>query len=179
MPPHCDAIDGPVVRAALKALEAEDVSIILPYVQRQDEAEVTRAFQRVVPLRKNGALAREVAELHFFETVVRVHRAGEGEPYTGLKPAGLSVGPVIPVAENAIETGSADQLVNTLTGMVEQAVREKFTRMTELQAQSNRSADDAREYVEAMLGLQVWSHKLYLAIQAAPHERGAAHAEVH
>jgi hypothetical protein len=179
VPPHCDAIDGPVVRAALKALEAEDLNIILPYVKKDGEAEIRRAFDRVVPLRKNGALAREVAELHFFETVVRVHRAGEGEPYTGLKPAGLSVGPVIPVAEKAIETRSADELVATLTGMVTEAVQEKFARVMALQKQANPSVDEAREYVEAMLGLQVWSHKLYLAIHAAPHGHGEAHAEVH
>lgn len=179
MPPHCDAIDGPVVRAALKALEAEDLNIILPYVKKDGEAEVRRAFDRVVPLRKNGALAREVAELHFFETVVRVHRAGEGETYTGLKPAGLSVGPVIPVAEKAIESGSADELVAALTGMVAEAIREKFARVLALQAQADRTVDDARAYVDAMLGLQVWSHKLYLAIHAAPHERQGAHVEVH
>jgi hypothetical protein len=171
MPPHCDAIDGPVVRAAMKALEAEDVTIILPYVQKKDEEEVRRAFARVIPLRKDGALSREVAELHFFETVVRVHRAGEGEGFTGLKPAGLSAGPVIPVVERAIEAGSPEQLVQTLTGMVEEATREKFSRMLELQAQSTKSVDDAREYVEAMLGLQVWAHKLYLGVHTPPHER--------
>jgi tetratricopeptide (TPR) repeat protein len=39
--------------------------------------------------------------------VVRIHRAGEGAPYTGLKPAGLSEGPIIPIAEKAIEIGIA------------------------------------------------------------------------
>ena len=179
MPPHCDAIDGPVVRAAMKALEAEDVDIILPYVKKEGEPEVRRAFERVTPLRKDGALRREIAELHFFETVERVHRAGEGEAITGLKPAGLDVGPVIPVAEKAIETGSADQLVTTLTTMVTEAVSEKFPRVMALQARGNPTVDEAREYVEAMLGLQVWSHKLYLAIHAAPHERAEAHADVH
>jgi len=179
MPPHCDAIDGPVVRAAMRALEAEDVNLILPYVKKDGESEVRTAFKRVTPLRKDSALAREVAELHFFETVVRVHRAGEGEAFTGLKPAGLSVGPVIPIAEKAIDTGSDDELVKSLTGMVEHAVREKFARMKELRAQASGSVENAREYVEAMLGLQVWSHKLYLAIQAPPHERQVAHEDAH
>jgi hypothetical protein len=179
MPPHCDSMDGPVVKAAMRALDVEDVRIILPYVPKDGEAEVIRAFERVVPLRKDGTLSREVGELHFFETVVRVHRAGEGEPYTGLKPAGLSEGPVIPVAEEAIESGSADALVRMLTGMVEQAIREKHQRVMELKARPRPSVEEAREYVEAMLGLQVWSHKLYLAIHAEPHEHKPAHAEAH
>jgi hypothetical protein len=53
--------------------------------------------------RHEGPASREVADRHFFETVVRLHRAGEGAPYTGLKPAGLDVGPVIPVAEHGLQ----------------------------------------------------------------------------
>jgi hypothetical protein len=34
----------------------------------------------------------------------------------------------------------------------------------------------ARAYVDAMLGLEVWSHKLYACASAGPHEeRGQAH----
>jgi hypothetical protein len=96
MPPHCDSIDGPVVNAARKALDAGDVDVALPYVPSDGEDEVRRAFLAVMGVRDQGNAVREVADLHFFETVVRVHRAGEGAPYTGLKPAGLDHGPVIP-----------------------------------------------------------------------------------
>ena len=70
--------------------------------------------------RKGDPAAREVADRYLFETVVRVHRAGEGAPDTGLKPAGLDEGPVIPVAEKAIETGSPDALIKTLTDTLRQ-----------------------------------------------------------
>ena len=106
MPPHCDSMDGPVVKAARRALELGNVNLILPSVPKRGEAEVIRAFDKVTQMRQDGALTREVADLYFFETVARVHRAGEGAPYTGLKPAGLDVGPVIPLAEKAIETGN-------------------------------------------------------------------------
>ena len=96
MPPHCDSLDGPVVTAARQALEANDVDLVLPFVPEDGEAEVRAVFDRVQPARGLGEVAREVADLLFFETVVRVHRAGEGAPYTGLKPSGLDVGPVIP-----------------------------------------------------------------------------------
>lgn len=170
MPPHCDSMDGPVVAAARKALEAKNVNLILPYVPKEGEAEVIRVFEKAIQLRNDGAVAREVADLYFFETVVRIHRAGEGAPYTGLKPAGLDEGPVIPIAEKAIESGSPDELVNLLCAVVREEVVHKFARMMHLKEHADKSVDDAREYVEAMLGLQVWSHKLYGCAKAGPHE---------
>ena len=170
MPPHCDSMDGPVVTAARQALEAEDVRLILPYVPKDGEAEVIQAYDKVVRVRKDGALVRDVADMYFFETVVRVHRAGEGAPYTGLKPAGLSEGPVIPVAEKAIETGDPNELLDTLATLIRAAIKQKFERVMHLKQHADASVDAAREYVEAMLGLQVYAHKLYLSIMADPHE---------
>lgn len=175
MPPHCDSMDGPVVLAAKHALETENVNLILPYVPKEGEAEVRQAFDKVVTLHKQPNGAKEVAHLYFFETVVRIHRAGEGASYTGLKPAGLSTGPVIPVAEKAIETGSASELEKVLGDFVKAEVRERFERMLHLKKHADESVDKAREYVEAMLGLQVWSHKIYLAVKSEPHEGGHHH----
>ena len=173
MPPHCDSMDGPVVKAAIRALDAGDVTLVLPYVHKNGEAEVMAAFEKVLPLRKQGAGAREVADLYFFETVVRVHRAGEGAPYTGLKPAGLDVGPVIPTAESAVETGSPDELLSMLTDTVRAEVHKRFDRVMRLKKRAGQSVDAAREYVEAMLGLEVYSHTLYQCARAEPH--GEAH----
>jgi hypothetical protein len=171
MPPHCDTLDGPVVTAAKKALEARDVNLILPYVPKEGEAEVTRAFEEVMKVRKDEA-AREIADLYFFETVVRIHRMGEGAPYTGLKPAGLSEGPVIPVAEKAIESGSPEELIEVLSGMLREEVTHRLQHMMHLKEHANKSVEDGREYVEAMLGLQVWSHSIYERIHGEAH---AAH----
>ena len=79
MPPHCDALDGPVVGAARAALGATDVDLVLPYVHADREPEVRDAFERVLKVAALGDEARELAERWFFETVVRVHRAGEGK----------------------------------------------------------------------------------------------------
>ena len=187
MPPHCDSMDGPVVKAAMAALKAGDVDLVLPFVPKMGEAEVIRAFQQVLPLHRQSDSAQEIADLHFFETVVRIHRAGEGAPYTGLKPAGLNVGPVIPVAERAIESGSPDELVRLLTETVRAEVTRRLAHAMELKrhAADERNVEAEREYVEAMLGLQVWSHKLYLTakgpahIGAHEHEEGAEEIHEH
>jgi len=174
MPPHCDTLDGPVVTAAKKALEAGDAKIILPYVPQAGEAEVNQAFDKVVKVRKDPA-AREVADLYFFETVVRIHRMGEGAPYEGLKPAGLSEGPVIPVAEKAIESGSPDELIQTLSGFLNEEVSHRLKHVMHLKHDQDKSVEDAREYVEAMLGLQVWAHAVYEGIHASAHGGGHHH----
>lgn len=175
MPPHCDTKDGPVVTMAQKALDANDIRMILPYVKKESEKEVVEVFNKVIEARKSGGVATEIADLYFFETVVRLHRAGEGAPYTGLKPAGLSEGPVIPIAEQAIESGSPEELIETLTAMLRDEIRERLRHITIFKQNINKSVSDARKYVEAMLGFQVWTHKLYQTIESRLHEHSSAH----
>ena len=175
MPPHCDALDGPVVAAARKALASGDVRLILPFVPADGEAEVRRAFEETMAVRGQSIEAADLADRWFFENVVRIHRAGEGAPYTGLKPAGLGAGPVIPVAERALESGSADELVGVLYDIISEQAKHRLDRAMELKVHADVGVPEAREYVEAMLGLQVWSHKLYLAALASAH--GEHHQE--
>src|SRR5687768_9733513 len=85
---HCDTLDGPVVAAARKALDSGNVNAVLIWVQSRDDAEIRNHFQKTMAVRKAGPQARELADMYFFETLVRLHRAGEGAGYTGLKPAG-------------------------------------------------------------------------------------------
>lgn len=176
MPPHCDSMDGPVVLAAKRALAAHDPSLVLPYVKPDGEAEVLAAYQRTLQAHNGNRAANDLADMYFFETIVRVHRAGEGAPYTGLKPAGLGFGPVVPVAERAIESGSPDELVRLLTDKVRHEVVERFEHAMELKPYADQGVAPARAYVEASLGLQVWSHKLYACASAGPHEE---HGEPH
>ena len=177
MPPHCDSMDGPVVKAAMKALDNGDVKAVLPFVPREGEAEVTAAFEKVIKARAQSPEAKEVADKHFFETVVRIHRAGEGAPFTGLKPAGLGHGPVVPVAEKAIETKSPEELVKLLTDTVEAQIRGRFEHVMHLKREASvgQGVNEMREYVEAMLSLEVYSHKLYECAHSEPHGEGAHH----
>src|SRR5512133_1535256 len=141
MPPHCDSLDGPVVGAAREALEAGDVAIVLPFVPEDGEAEVRAAFASVMPVRAMDDKARAVADRLFFETVVRVHRAGEGAPYTGLKPAGTPVSPVIPIAEDAVATGSTERLVSYLTGVLQDELNKRLEKVAALAADKDKSVN--------------------------------------
>lgn len=169
MPPHCDSLDGPVVAAARQALEAADVDLVLPFVPENGEDEVRQVFAAALPVRMLGEAAREVADRLFFETVVRVHRAGEGAPYTGLKPAGLDVGPMIPLAERAITTGNPGPVIDHLTAALRDELQRRLDEVNALATRKGHSVPDARAWVEAMLGFEVYSHKLLEAIAATGH----------
>jgi hypothetical protein len=163
-------MDGPVVLAAQQALQTENVDLVLAYVHEAAEDELRRAFELTVKARSQGEEARDVADLFFFETAVRLHRAGEGAPYTGLKPTGLDVGPVIPLAEDAIAAGVPDVLSEFLVAAVRHETENRFEAMLEAKASADTGVAANRTYVGAMLGLEVWAHKLYLAILADAHE---------
>jgi len=105
---HCDGLDGPVVKAAQKALEMGNVNLVLIWVQKTDGNEIEKAFQKTLAVRKLNRQAKELGDTYFFETLVRIHRAGEGAPYTGLKPAGRDLGPAIPTADKALETAKSN-----------------------------------------------------------------------
>jgi CBS domain-containing protein len=112
-------------------------------------------------VRKLNPQARELADMYFFETLVRVHRAGEGEPYTGLKPAGRDLGPAIPAADKALESGKVEALVRVLNEAVQGGVREKFQ---EVLAKKKYKPDDVelgREYVEAYVSFLEYVERIY------------------
>lgn len=146
---HCDGLDGPVVKAAQKALQMSNVNLVLIWVQKKDEPELKSVFQQTLAVRKQTPESKALADRHFFETLVRLHRAGEGAPYTGLKPAGRDLGAAIPAADRAIESGGTADLETLLVREMRSGLRESFARV---QAKRKYNANDVaagREYVKA------------------------------
>lgn len=146
---HCDGLDGPVVKAAESALVSGNPNLALIWVQEDDEPELRAAFRQAMDVRALGPEARELADRHFFETVVRLHRAGEGAPYTGLKPAGRDLGPAIPAADRAVETGDLDALEELLVEELRHGLHESFARLRERRGYHPDDVARGREYVSA------------------------------
>lgn len=145
---HCDALDGPVVRDARLALERGDPAPVLKWVGPKGEAEVREAFRAALAVRAKGDEARQLADRYFFETLVRVHRAGEGEGFTGLKPAG-SVDPGIAAADRALQAGSVARLSKELSARLADGVATRFRRAKELRQHAGDSVEAGRAYVAA------------------------------
>ena len=77
---HCDTLDGPVVADARTALAQGNVAPVLKWVRPADEKEIRTAFARTTAVRNLSPEAEILADLYFFEALVRIHRAGEGAP---------------------------------------------------------------------------------------------------
>jgi len=145
---HCDTLDGPLVQTARIALEKGNVTPLLKWVQAGDEKEIRAAFQKTLAVRAKDAEAKELADMYFFETLVRIHRAGEGAPYTGLKP-GEAVDPAVALADKALETKSVDKLVDVLTKAVAKGIRERFHHAIETQKYADDTVAAGREFIKA------------------------------
>lgn len=174
---HCDTLDGPVVQTARMALEKGDVTPLLKWIQVDDEKEIRAAFKKTLAVRAKGAEAKELADMYFFETLVRIHRAGEGAPYTGLKP-GEAVDPAVALADNALETGSVDKLINVLTGAMADGIRERFQHTKETQKHADESVAAGREFVKAYVIFTHYAEGLHATIKAnADHHFGEAKSQ--
>jgi hypothetical protein len=164
---HCDTLDGPVVETARKALASGDVTPLLKWVAADDEQMIRTAFQKTLEVRKLGAQARDLADMYFFETLVRIHRAGEGAPYTGLKPGSI-VDPAVALADKALESGSVDKLVNILTDATAKGIRERFHRTLKAKKHADESVVAGREFVEAYVIFTHYVEGLHSMIKGAP-----------
>lgn len=144
---HCDTMDGPVVSAAKVALQKKDVTPVLKWVTPLDEAELRAAFAKTLVVRAQSSEARELADQFFFETLVRLHRAGEGAPYTGLKPVGTKVDPTVEAADQALESGNAAALIKTVTEEAAAGIQERFAEAVEKKKHAEHNVEAGREYV--------------------------------
>lgn len=146
---HCDTMDGPVIADALSALESGDVTPVLKWVGSDYETEIRAVFGHVLKVRKLGPEAAELADNYFFETLVRIHREGEGAPYTGIKPAGTKIEPGVAEADAAILSGKPEAIFPGLHALLVEGITHRLERVLETKKHANDSVDAGREYVEA------------------------------
>jgi len=158
---HCDTLDGPVVTLARQALEKGDVKLVLPWVAAEKEGEIRKAFDLAVAVRGKGAKEKELADMYFFETLVRVHREAEGAPYTGLKAAGLDLGPAIPAADKALESGNPKALLELVNAKVHEGIHKYYTEAKERKAHAGESVEAGRAYVQAYVPYLHFVERLY------------------
>jgi hypothetical protein len=167
---HCDGVDGPVATAAQRAVETGNVNLALPYAPASAEAEIIAKFEEARRVRNRGRDARALADRAFVETVVRLHRIGEGASYAGLRPAGVDYGPMIPAAEQAIQTGEVDAVRAILLEEIDHGLAERLAHVRALGTVEPRSHDDvaaARERVSAELEFITYAEGLRQALSGA------------
>ena len=158
---HCDGLDGPVVAAARRALDARSVRPALMWVRKEDEVELSLAFDRTLAVLPMGARAKELAELYFFETLVRLHRTGEGAAYTGLAPAGRNLGAAIPVADRSVETADLKPVAALLKRELDAGLSARFHRMLEAKRHVGTDLEADRRFVAAYVEFVHYVERLH------------------
>ena len=174
---HCDTLDGPVVSAARKALDSGNVDLVLVWVQKRDEAEIRKAFQKTTVVRKAGGDARDLADYYFFETLVRLHRLGEGASYTGLK-SGKVEAPVA-AADKAIETGRVEGVTTLISERMHKGLEKHFRDTMAKKKYKPGDVAAGRAYASAYVEYVHYVERLYDAAETlapdTPVQKSPAH----
>lgn len=182
---HCDAEDGPVIQDARIALASGSVAPVLKWIGADDEAAIRALFAQVVVVRKGGDEAKAVADQLFFETLVRLHRAGEGAGFDGIQPAGNQE-PYVARIDQALAANDGDAVADAIAKVVRQEVASRFTAATTAAATKDASPEAGRAYVASYVELVHFIKGIHEAVVAggthahgeagkAPEAHGAAH----
>ena len=174
---HCDTLEGPVVVDAKAALAKGDITPVLKWIPAKEEGEVRDAFAKTLVVRGKGKEAQELADTYFFETLVRVHRASEGAPYTGLKSGGAEEETIV-AADQALATGKVDGLVKLVVEAVEKGIRQRFEETMERKKHAEHGVEYGRQYVASYVEFIHYGERIYQAAAHPPshHAEGAAPA---
>ncbi|WP_458411486.1 DUF6448 family protein [Schinkia sp. CFF1] len=171
---HCDTMDGPTVADAYKALENDNINYVLKWVQPKYEKEIKDKFDLSMKVKDLSPEAKELSEQYFFSELIRVHRAGEGAPFDGLKPSGTPIDEKVLAADKSIALGN----LSPLEGLVEEEkmpeLKERFEKVMKLKDYDVNNLEAGREYIEAYVSF----FKFAEGEEEGHHEATGAHGEV-
>lgn len=165
---HCDTMDGPTSKDGKLALERNNLNYALKWIEADGEQELRSIFDKSLKVRALSPEAQELADRYFLENLVRVHRAGEGAPFEGLKPSGTPVDEKVAAADRSIETGDLAPLAAL---MPREQVPELERRFAQAMALKNYAVDDVdagRAYVHAYV-------RFFKFAEGEDHEHGQHH----
>ena len=146
---HCDTMDGPVIKDAKVAIEKSNINYILKWIQPQDEIELKDAFLLAMKVRTLSPDAMVLADKYLFETLVRLHRSGEGVPFTGVKPTATPIDEKILAADKSIELGNLSPLKGLVPNESIPALEKRFNKVMSLKDYDVNNITAGRAYVEA------------------------------
>lgn len=146
---HCDTMDGPTAKDGKLALESKNLNYALKWIEADGAGELRKIFDQSIKVRALGPDARDLADQYFLESLVRIHRAGEGAPFEGLKPSGAPVDEKISAADKSIETGDLTPLAKLMALELIPELEKRFAKVLKLKDYDSEDVDAGRAYVQA------------------------------
>ncbi len=167
---HCDSVAGPVAKDVRAALDSGQIAPVLKWVRAEDEAELRAAFGQALLARKSGKEAALVADQFFLETAIRLHRASEGQPYTGVKSATVAEEPAPALVDAALKNGSFEHVQQEVLANLNEGLRQRIEKLQVASKTMNQSAESGRQYVRAYVELVHYVERLQMMSNGSPHE---------
>ncbi len=146
---HCDTEDGPAVNDGRKALQTGVANHALKWILPEADAELRPIFDKAMKVRALGPDAADLADRHFLENLVRIHRAGEGVSCDGIKPTGTALAPEVVAADEAMETGNLKPLMELVPADKHTELRRRFDTARALKQFDVNDLAAGRAYVAA------------------------------
>jgi len=146
---HCDTMEGPLITDAKKAISMNNVNIVLKWIPVASEAEIKNAFSQIMKVRVLNDDAKDIADKYFFDTLVRIHRTGEGVAFTGVKPVGAPIDEKVKAADKSIEVGNLTPLKGLVAKDDMPELKERFEKVMLLKNFDINNVEAGREYIEA------------------------------
>lgn len=174
---HCDSVAGPVAKDVKLALDSGQLSPVLKWIRATDESELRAVFDRAVSVRKSGGEAATLADQFFLETAVRLHRASEGEPYTGLKPASAADEPAPAMVDAALKTNSFEAITDSVISDIRAELKRRIEALKLTRAQVNVDPVLGREYVRTYVELVHYVERLQSSAVEHKSAEGPLHGE--
>jgi len=186
---HCDTMEGPTITDGYKAMESNNVNYALKWVQPEYEKDIKDKFNLIMKMKDLSPEAEEVAEQYFFSELVRVHRAGEGAAFDGLKPVGTPVDEIVAAADKSIAIGNLSPIEEMHEeGLIPEEripeITERFEKVMSLKDYDVNDLEAGREYIESYVSFFKYAegeeaHGEHGAVSAhsaeASHETEAVH----
>lgn len=171
---HCDTEDGPAVQDGRMALKTGNVNYALKWIGANGEPELRAVFDQAMSARAAGE-AVEDADERFLNAMIRIHRAGEGEGFDGIKPSGYAVDPIVLAADKALADGHLKPLKALLPAEKWPGLERRFNAAL---ARKDFDVDDVaagRDYIHAYV-----SYFKFAEGEEHDHHHGAhSHAHHH
>lgn len=169
---HCDTMDGPTAIDGKKALAENNINYALKWISPEYEEELSKTFAQSIKVRTLNADAQEVADRHFLENLVRLHRAGEGEAFTGLKPSGIPIDEKVAAADKSIEIGNLSPLEGFIAHEDMHELKERFNKAMALKNFDVNDVAAGRRYIDAYVNF-------FKFAEGEEHEHGGQHGGQH
>lgn len=101
--------------------------------------------------------------------LVRVHRASEGEPFTGLKAADYEPEAGIEIADHALETSSVADVEKALTTAMKSELQKRFAAAIEAKKHADESVAAGRRFVHAYAEFIHYVDGVYRSVAQSGH----------